>query len=882
MAVAYEEVHMANGRWSVDVDYDAALYDRLTDRFGNPLHLHCYLYKGAALQEILLLQRVTPSVEGMTLSGTSVLWWLGTAGGDGPVIRDRTYVSGNNKLDNGDFSSSGAGLSSRTVPKWKSDQTSNWFYEGYETGWSTPGRVRVFGDGLVDDPLVSEGLFSVADAQQYRATAYVMGGSGAGRIRLRVVFDAATDFGPPNLLTQGDFETSTLWSESSDTLGDAIIVNDPSTAHSGNSHLKMRTTMFSPHANGDFDTGLSGWYQTVAAVWSSTTAQHWGPTSSAQAQSTTGAKSQLIMDAVPATGTFVDYFPVVPGEVWRFQGAMLAGSATLAPNADARLRMICALSFASSYSSTDVPVGDITPGQTAWVIHFQDITIPDECNAISPRVEVEGQTTGRFYVGGQYLLRLRGNRATFGHSTWQIQPGRSYTLRAWIHSDGVKMQGYAWPKFVFSDYLLNNNVTVEGRRQGVSADWTMYETTVTAPSGSYYVTMTWVAEDVYGGWFHIDDCSFRDADTKTLWYDVVSQPNAATWTAITQDVTVPTGAKTVHVEVVAEAHSNGWYVDDVSLKRIDKAPETIGSVLSSLMLDPDTGAALSLSAVVAAPGNGLPYDWTIRNMNVRDGVEHFCRVVASPQLEWKLNSPGMSMDFNVAASLFTDHAPSSPTPIVYLSSDIYVEDIPAQERSSEEVLSKVIVLGADRVSTSGLPTAVEGTAPNTFLFDSGDVDFNGRQINRARLVQDSAVEYPGYAKALAADVARRAAVPAAAITVSLSGDVDRGAVPGDWVYAYRPESGLRSDLYPTTVSGEDVFPARKRVMTRFRNFSKGAGYSISVRTTSGTFFDLTGIKWSDADTTTMELVDFIPTFQSDPQGGEVSRQFTRFALSQPR
>ncbi len=204
-----------------------------------------------------------------------------------------------------------------------------------------------------------------------------------------------------------------------------------------------------------------------------------------------------------------------------------------------------------------------------------------------------------------------------------------------------------------------------------------------------------------------------------------------------------------------------------------------------------------------------------------------------------------------------------------------VTDLGALKQTAENLASKVLVVGADRPTADGKSVPLEAVAPVV----TDRVDWNGNPVNRTLVVTDSTVANKTYAAALAADQANRNANPAQTITVTLSGDVDRGAPPGDWVYPYKPESGLTDPANACEVEGTTVYPARKRVLVRRRELLAGR---IDIRLPDGTALPLTGVTWSGADITTMELGEFVQPFDPNPAAGNIGRQFLRRIASMPR
>lgn len=860
---------MADGSWSVDHNWSPALYDELVDANGDPRKLHALFYVddgsgGWTLTDIMLMQTVEANKnKGITIGGTGLAWWLGSRD-KGPLIIKREYISGNNKLSNGDFELDEDGYN---FVAWKIGELSNWVPSTFPSH-SGAGAAMVLGDSTNNDALVSDETFDVTPGQQYRSNVWLYGGSGAGRMRIRVVFDGK--FSPQNVLTNGGFESATGWTETSTVANNAqVILGDPVFAHTGSGHLRMYTTKFAPVVNGGFETGtLAGWVE-EAGTWPISPDQHY--TGSYSISTAGGGPTKKF--AHPSNAPYA----VVPGQRWRVQGAIKAVPPGDGPITDGRFRLIVRL-----YNQTGTEVGTIIAGDVGgpdvpdWVIKQEDFEIPEGVFGITPKVMAEGHTVGSWYADGVEVVRLQGNRCSMNHTDFfYVTAERGYRLRAFVRSDGETMTGKVWARFAFWDAAGTPiNTIVEGSPQSVSQDWVRYEYVVVPPSGVAFMTLIWFGEDIFGGAFHVDDCEIIDTDDETMVFDALSAAFSLGWTQITQDVTVPNGAVKMHTEVVAEAHAGGWHVDDVVLSRL--APHsTHADVIRDLLLDPDTHLPMTVIAgSITGPGD-ISFDWTIQRRITRDALEHFCRVIASPQMEWRINSPTRTLDAGPPISVFTDHLPTGSDPLVFLEDDISVTEMPGVVLSSADQVEKVLVVGADRTTTSGQTTTVTGVA----TVATGQVDWNGRSPNRTGMVEDSTVDHQGYATALAAQDASRNANPAKTVTVALSGADNRGAPPGDWVYAYKPSAGLESPLYPVPIDGRDVFPAQKRVLNRKRTLAQGR---IDLRRLDGSTFTLTGVIWDKDAATTLELTDIIPVFESDPQGGRVARQFLNFRASSPK
>jgi len=200
VALTVTEVHMAEGRWSADVNWTPDSYDKLTvvaNGRRKPRKLYFQLYDPAAeLTYVGLLTRVKGDEKGLTIGGPGMIWHPG-GGGIGPRIADREYISGANKLGNPVFTLGAL----------------YWQRPAEGSLWVIPeGGPATCAGGLVkDDILESDERFPVRPGNQYRAQA--SGVSGVGKGRVRTLYEGKFD--PPNLWTNGDLAAGdTGWTES--------------------------------------------------------------------------------------------------------------------------------------------------------------------------------------------------------------------------------------------------------------------------------------------------------------------------------------------------------------------------------------------------------------------------------------------------------------------------------------------------------------------------------------------------------------------------------------------------------------------------------------------------------------------------------------------
>ena len=179
---------MGLGGFSIDVDHALSLYEELVDGEGRARKVHLLFYDagGNLVVAPMILQGVVSSEEGMTLTGCGVLWYLGL-GAVGPMIVDREYVSGKDKLGNGSFLLGDL----------------DWRRPAEGSLWTVSSGAAACAGGLVvDDVFQSDEPFKTRPGHSYLVTAKDV--TGAGRLRVRAVFTGR--FNPPDILVNGSFD----------------------------------------------------------------------------------------------------------------------------------------------------------------------------------------------------------------------------------------------------------------------------------------------------------------------------------------------------------------------------------------------------------------------------------------------------------------------------------------------------------------------------------------------------------------------------------------------------------------------------------------------------------------------------------------------------
>lgn len=831
----FTEALMGSGEWSALVDYRPDVAAELLDDEGRPRKVHVRVYD--ADDELLytgLLLRAEADRTGIAIGGRNLRWWLGFDG-DGPKIADREFVSGFNKLSNGDY-----GLDD--------------LYWRVGEGWAVGGGVAASGTTAKDSTLESDERFPTRPGYEYTvAVVESRAVSDAGRLRLRTIYEGT--FAHPDILP-GD------WDDQSDTPGDVSIA--------GGTIVLGPCTQYSPVLNPRFDSDLSGWVQ-VAGTWAHTTAEYFSPPGAATTAGGGPNPKYLQADSDPGTGPVDPHF-FAPGQKWRFEGALKGDAAA---DGEATIQLYIA-DLAWPANPTWMVIARVlgTDGDKQnWRYEQVELTVPEAKVAFVPMLVVYGHTAGNWYWDEVVATRTAGNVArAVDLDLAAVTPERPYVWRATVRS-GADLKGGNLRLCMWA--YGNDRPTVRLESPVVEAtagDERAVEWRFETPSG-YDVIQTFIeVVDATGDSFTVTAQSIVDADPKTAVLDVRAAGGTHGPSLLLRTSTAPPGAEWVRLSVVAESKCGGFVVDDAHLFRTDAGPTTGNEIVAELL----AGTSI-VAGDVDCPEN-IPYDWHVLDLTPLEALDHYCRVVSDPPREYRLN-PDRTLDVAAAGALFTDHAPGTATAILLLEEDLDVPGgIPPVVADAEKRATEIRVIGAERSTVSGRKVIITATAqvPGT-----PEVDWNGNPVRRTRIVSDSTVDHFGYADALAVDLAAAEAEPPLAIEATLSGIGTRPAFgAGDWVYVCKPTAGIQDLANPTMVDGEVVFPRRLRVLSLTRRL--GPSHRIEVRRADGTTFDLPGVRWEPEDATDLKLGERPRSFVADPQGGNAGRQYLRDRASSPR
>jgi hypothetical protein len=431
---------MSLGDFIFDFDWDPDLAAELLR------HRHLLVYEGQTLRYCGLILRRDPSPDGLTVGGRLPTWRLGV-NKDGPLFRDKTWLSGANKLSNGDFSNGEL--------YWQVSEGST---------WSIDTDATVTGDLGKDDVLVSNdpGNREAVPGAQYRISATAARASGSiGHVRFRTVYEGRFD--PPDLLAAlaswtnesdapGDLtvgsttvsggpvtrETRLLdsgWSDTSTTSGDTVDVGTWLTIG------PCTQPQYIPDPS--FENGLTDWVSSGDPAWSTITELS---TDYGTLEPRTGSLMLEAFDAGGGTGALDHWLgpptgpAVKPGERYSLSGYVVERSFT---------RGTAMLLIHPSHA--DSGINDNRQSTPLVAVNFQnatapnfalnwrelqvEYTVPGDVSGILPFVYVtfQGNDDGTIYGGGFIfddvtLSRVKGNLCQSAGTSFPVVPQDTYEI----------------------------------------------------------------------------------------------------------------------------------------------------------------------------------------------------------------------------------------------------------------------------------------------------------------------------------------------------------------------------------------------------------------------------------------------------------------------
>lgn len=816
--------------WSPDTD-EAAVFGRVLR-----------IWQGEELIWAGPLLTKTVSKEGIDLQARSHEYWLGLDE-DGPVIEDREFVAGTNKLSN-----PGAELD---LLYWRTGENSKWTLDTANER-SGAAAFRVVGDPAIDDILESDESFEAEAGQEYGLTIWAKRLSGTrGILRGRLVCEGK--FNPSNLLPDPEMEDEETWANVSTYPADVAFL-DPG-------FRIGPTTVPDLISNYDFTEGVDGledWTQTEG-TWEVTSYGPWG---------------EVAFPDFPSVGGRAGLAQTVPVEPnTRYRVSVFVADFT-GTDGNAYLQV-------NETNGTDTTTNEMrfepTDGGSNFQVREIEVNTREDTTQLSIFLVVTDQTAGTWLFTLARIQKIEGNTCQISLvDPFQIIPGRSY--RAFFETQSELTQ-VAGDLKVVAQYVSavssRDDVYLDvGSIDNTEGFVKLLDYSLNPPSGYDFCYLHLIGKDIYGGGFVVGRGVVLDNDNSTRVIEAWSSETEAGYTQYWEDFDreCPEGTERIHVEIVAEEGSAGWVVDDIELRRVNATISTTADVIDYLCRNPNNGAYLVTPGTIE--DTALPYDQRVRNMTSRTYLKHFSRAVMLTR-EWRI-TPENVLSWGTPEALYDDR-----TDFVLKPSDVELLEEPVTEESAENSLQNVKVIGAELHPVGNRHSVLEAIA----TVDPGDkVDYFGTPWDRTRLVSDATVDHIDYAVSLAEYEAARSAENRQSVRLRVSDTraLERlgGVKVGDWIYVYAPDAGLVDGDNEMSIEGEVVWPKRVRLISRSRKC--GNGFRAEIRTSDNDLIPLENVQWENETTAEIEVGDWRPEFVSDPMGGAAGGQFMRYRASSPR
>ncbi len=848
---------MTLGSWSADIDWDPSLDELIYD--GS--HMRFSQGQEPIYTGVITKKRPGGKTRAIGVSGRSLAYWLGLDD-DGSVIIFRDYVAGTNKLSNGSF-----------------ELAELFWVFGENTGWRLITSSSAYDGSVyaaayynltdVDDVLRCTEDWECLPGANYVAGCWArgLGGIGGlglpGRLRSRLVFDGTFD--------TPDLANNPTWLGWSQPGGISVSGTD------------LRLGPIPQHqvfVNADFGSGLTNWYESSTDsdphdVWTSDAGTGLNGTDCARTAgwSTAGRPGPELIKYLRAdslAGGGVNTYPVEPGEIYQAEAWFKS-----APGSEG-----------SAYISLMTPHPSV-PGHDQWFlsreidaasdlkwyrVSIDNVTIPDDRFEINALAEVHNHGLGYWYVDSFTLTRIRGNTAVSQGPAVGATSERTYRWTV-VYSSGPTFQsGSVRLKVGCGSYSARVPVGFESQSlEAAGASLTTIHLDVKVPSGYDYMIPELTGYDLLGDAITVHSLTCVDLDPNTKVYDDFIGPRAAVtgpYREMAALAPAPAGAERVRMELVAESSSGPWEVDAAFIRRVDAPLSTGASIVRGLLRHAQTGLPLLTEGVIT-DDEPLMYDWAARNLTNRQALETLSRtgLLAHPH-EWRVNADGtLDWAFEVG---------DDRTDVVLHDTSFEVLSAPDVERSWEQRLTNVEVVGADRTYPFSTKYTVTGSAsrPSTGL------DFMRNPIVRTRVIEDSTIDHIDWANARAQMELDQSAAEFDTIDIALSDD--RALVPvrvGDWLYLWQPTSGIEDLARPSVLlpDGRSVHPQRERVLQR--DWSLGGGFRAELLLTDGSWLDITSsVQWSESTSARLQVGTIRPDLTSYLAGNP----FLRARASAPR
>lgn len=783
-----------------------------------------------------------------TIGGCGLEWWLGQDS-DGPLIEDREYVSGRNKLSNFDFADG--------LLLWRVDEDPLWTVAA--------GVASISGTPTEAEILESNESFECEPGQQLRAEAEVrrtVAGT-IGRARVRVVFEGK--FRHENLVA------GSAWTDESPTSGDAD--------GSGPDLELGPPTRRQVVINAGFETGdLTAWIDDTPTSWVVEDAAALSPLPVPEGMYAVtlpnfgaGAARQLVHDTL---------YPVVPGERLLVAAYVSPWAEDFVTKADGFtvIAVMTEDSFGGNLINHQSVVLDSNSAPNpGWETVWFEFEVESGQSLIQPYIRATEVTVGKWAYDAFTVTHLERNYAILASDTFTVRHGRTYRLLASTWSDTGVQEGAIKAEVVFSsldprDDIIVDSPTIsptDGTEKLLSFDFS-------PPSGYHEAVVRFVVNDSQNGAWYVRESSIsvRDTDDRTRWESVSSVYLGPGFSTLGRDVDVPDGAERFHLQIEVEADGDGWEVDSTDVHRRE-TPVTGEDIVAELLEHPATGDPL-IPAGTIHPAGVIEYDWRIRNLNDREALKHLSRSgLAGAAREWRIR-PDPELDWGTPDEIFEDR-----DGFVLVEGSLLLRGPkPSATDDYSQRLTEVKTIGADRTPVGGQKQIITGAA--TAPPDVDEVDWYGNPLHRTRIIEDSAIDTIDFAAERAELELERNSTPAAAARYELADWRVAGQFDvGDTIYAYDPDAGLVDYDNEQAHDGRTIWPAGKRVLSRTRKL--GAGYKLFVRDSAGNLDELTDlVDWNAETVADVHLGNLLPEFAVDPQGGAAGQQFRRYRATTGR
>lgn len=843
---------MGAGRFALELERDRELESELEAR--DYQHIQFWWGNELIAQGPILHPEIDRDL--YVVVGALMPWWLGVESEGTPeVVAFRRYCASTNKLSNPDFDDGDL--------YWRTPEDSKW---RFLTG---PVRARTIGDFDGDDVLASAEEFEVftGDTMGIRADAR-FNGDEDGALRLRAVFSGR--FRHPSLVSDDDaqFAEPDNWTGAAS--GAVLSVDDPANARPGHT----RVLKIGPQAkaqmlvNGGFEDGIDGGGWTHDDAWHNSTALP------EYAEGVRGVR--LDGDEAPAGNDLIQTISNMTDDTHYRFGMSVNPSAL--PNKAIRARLL----YDEDGDNNGIQELELILmedfGAEGWRRREPEFNLPTlkvGNSDVDLVIDAPGLSSGDWHVDRVSIRRLENNIERTTHVPWiPVVPGRTYRVRGYIRAEEGVSNGEVWWRVRARRFEADDSdeESFESRKfSGNDNRWHRLEIDVTPESGFSFINLQLVAKDVYGGSMWLGDVSVIDTDDRSLVAErriLTTEADDTTFLTFTHTLTVPTGADTMHLDLVAEQDGGGWDVEHARVRWID-TPVAAESIVADVV----QGTGLSLGTVHAA-GN-IAFDWIIRNLTNRQILDAISGSgFVQPAREWSIDPDGR-LHWGLPDEIFADRST-----FILDERDVFLGEDPSSDMSVDDRVGKVRVVGGERQTPRGERIVVTGQATlavNSALFD-------GSPFARERLLEDGSVDTAAYANALAAQLITQAANKRRSHTFDLRdwralGDATGkgfGFDVGDWIRLHVPAVGIEDPDGGVPYNGRTIYP--ERVRARARTLRLGSGpFAVKLRRGPGDVVDITSFVRFEAETTaSIEVGDPYPSFALDPQGGGAGRQYLKF------